>query len=69
MPSTVIASFSYAPVKRELTISFRTGRIYTYFGVPEATFRSFREASAKGVFFNHYIRDRYDFLELPATAA
>jgi hypothetical protein len=69
MPSSVIADFSYASATRELTITFRTGRVYTYFHVPAATARAFADAQAKGTFFNHYIRDRYDFRELPATAA
>jgi hypothetical protein len=69
MPSTVIASFSYAPASRELTITFQSARTYTYFNVPVSTARAFREAPSRGSFFNHYIRDRYDFRELPSQVA
>lgn len=69
MPSTVIAAIDYAPQCRELTISFRSGRVYVYFGVPPATVEAFRRATSKGSFFNRAIRDRYPFRELPAPAA
>jgi hypothetical protein len=64
MPSTVILRFSYSPERRELTIFFVTGRIYVYRDVPEEEVEAFRAASSKGRYFNHNIRDRYDFREV-----
>jgi hypothetical protein len=64
MPSTVIRRFDYDPDRRELEISFTTGRRYLYSEVPLEAAQRFREAFAKGVHFNRYIRDRYPFREL-----
>jgi hypothetical protein len=41
-----------------------TGRTYEYVVVPPEVAASFQSAFSKGVFFNDYIRDRYDFREI-----
>jgi len=64
MPSTVIRSFSYQPERRELEVTFVTGRIYLYREVPPEEADAFRAAFSKGRYFNFYIRDRYDYREL-----
>jgi hypothetical protein len=61
MPSTVIRSFSYNAMTRELSIVFQTGRRYTYEDVPEEIFMRMVGAFAKGEFFNSYIRNRFRF--------
>lgn len=69
MPSSVIRSHSYDPERRELTITFTTGRKYVYFQFPPAAYEGFRCASSKGRHFNASIRDHYDFAEAPAQPA
>ena len=64
MPSTVIRRFDYDPVSEALDVEFVSGRRYRYAGVPEAVAQAFREAFAKGRFFNARIRDRYPASEL-----
>ena len=64
MPSTVIKRFDYRPESRELEILFTTGRRYLYAEVPPDAVDELRAAFAKGVHFNHYIRDRYQYREL-----
>jgi hypothetical protein len=64
MPSTVIRRFEYRPERRELEVTFTTGRRYLYLDVPEQAVEEFRAAFSKGVHFNRYIRDRYVFREL-----
>ena len=64
MPSTVIKAFDYRPETRELVVTFITGRVYVYAGVPEVEAERFRGAFAKGVHFNRRIRDRYACREL-----
>lgn len=64
MPSTVIRRFDYAPETRELTVEFVTGRRYVYSEVPEEEARAMRSAFAKGVYFNSFIRGRYECREL-----
>jgi len=59
MPSSVIRAFDYVAASSELVVTFTTGRVYVYSGVPAAEAERFRAAFAKGVHFNRYIRDRY----------
>ena len=64
MPSAVIRTFDYRTDSGELVITFTTGRIYVYSGVPEAEAERFRSAFAKGIHFNRFIRDRYPAREV-----
>ncbi len=61
--STVISTADYDPERRALDITFRTGRRYTYFAVPEQVFDALVAASSAGEYFNTYIRDHYSFQE------
>ena len=64
MPSTVVRRFDYHPAARALDVEFVSGRRYRYSGVSEQVAQAFREAFAKGRFFNARIRDRYPCAEL-----
>jgi hypothetical protein len=64
MPSTAIRFFRYDSAKRELQVTFVTGRRYIYDDVPPDVFDAFRVAFSKGTFFNHEIRDRYTYREV-----
>ena len=64
MPSTVIRHFDYAPGRRELTVTFTTGRRYLYSEVPEEAAAALRGAFAKGRHFNARIRNCYPAREL-----
>jgi KTSC domain len=64
MPSTAIRNLFYVPVKRELWVTFVTGRRYVYADVPPDVFDAFKVAPSRGAFFNHEIRDRYEFREV-----
>jgi hypothetical protein len=69
MPSTAIQRIDYDSAKRELFVTFvPTGKTYVYFGVPADVYRAFREASSRGQYFNFYIRDRYIYREIAASA-
>lgn len=59
MPSTVIRQFDYRADRRELVITFTTGRRYLYADVPKDAALRLRQAFAKGVHFNRHIRGRY----------
>jgi hypothetical protein len=61
MPSTVIRSFVYEPARRELEITFQSGKRYAYERVPPEVYEAMRGAFSKGEFFNEHIRDRFDF--------
>jgi KTSC domain len=64
MPSRAIRTLFYVPAKRELWVTFVTGRRYVYTDVPADVFEAFKTASSRGAFFNHEIRDRYAFREV-----
>lgn len=66
MPSRVIRSFAYAPERRELDVTFTTGRRYLFHDVPPDAAQAFRAAFSKGSHFNRRIRGRYRFTELAA---
>ena len=68
MPSTVIRRFDYRAQQHELVVEFTTGRRYLYRNVPEDVASAFRNAFAKGVFFNRNIRDRFEATELDSDA-
>jgi hypothetical protein len=69
MPSTVIRYFRYDAAKRELDVTFVTGRRYIYEDVPPQVADAFRSAFSKGTFFNGEIRDRYGFREVTREGA
>jgi hypothetical protein len=64
MPSTAIRSFRYDADKRELQVTFVTGRRYVYDDVPPERYEAFRTAFSKGTFFNREIRDHYAYREI-----
>jgi hypothetical protein len=61
MPSTVIRAFEYFPERRELRVTFRSGKCYRYSSVPPDTYLAMKHAFAKGEFFNAQIRGRFPF--------
>lgn len=69
MPSTVIRYFRYDPAKRELDVTFVTGRRYIYEAVPSEVFDAFKAAFSKGTFFNREIRDCFAFREVTREQA
>jgi hypothetical protein len=64
MPSTAIRNLFYVPAKRELWVTFVSGRRYVYADVPPDVFDAFKVAASRGAFFNHEIRDRYGCREV-----
>jgi len=64
MPSSVIRFFRYSPDRRELKVTFVSGRLYVYDNVPPEVAAAFKEARSKGAFFNHEIRDRYAYRDV-----
>ncbi|HWW24580.1 MAG TPA: KTSC domain-containing protein [Caulobacter sp.] len=59
MPSSVIKAFSYDDEGQVLTITFVSGRVYAYQGVPADVAQGLRLAFAKGEYFNKAIRVRF----------
>lgn len=59
--SSAIGRIEYDPRDATLTVWFHDSGPYTYFGVPQALYRSFLAAPSKGTFFNGQIRDRFAY--------
>ena len=54
----------YLPDRRELQITFKSGRAFAYGEVPQSMYDAFRSSPSKGAFFNIAIRGRFQFREL-----
>lgn len=57
--SSVIATVDYDGERRVLEVTFRTGRVYRYLGVPPAVYRELLASDSKGKYFNQKIRPKY----------
>jgi hypothetical protein len=62
MPSMSIRKSEYDPESAVLSVWFvASGKRYDYEGVPAEVYAAFRNAFAKGRFFNDHIRDRFPY--------
>jgi hypothetical protein len=61
MPSSVIKAMDYDPVLRVLRITFVSGQIYDYLGVPPRVMEEMKVAPSKGIFLNRRIKGHYPF--------
>jgi hypothetical protein len=59
--SSHLAKVAYDKKTEELEITFRNGRVYLYYEVPKDTFDELINAESKGRYFNHNIRDDYQY--------
>lgn len=57
--SSVLTALTYDAAARTLDVEFRSGVIYRYLAVPQATYDELMRASSKGRYFNQRIRDRF----------
>lgn len=66
MPSTSIRKTEYDPERQVLSVWFvASGKRYDYEAVPAETYQAFKNAFAKGRFFNDHIRDRFRHRQVP----
>jgi hypothetical protein len=59
--SNAIQAIAYDAKTRQLRVTFNGGNAYKYYDVPRGVYESFLKAESQGLYFNGYIRDRYDF--------
>lgn len=57
--SSALASSSYEPSSKELTITFKSGRSYTYRSVPPDVAEQLSSADSPGTFWRNEIKDTY----------
>jgi hypothetical protein len=61
MPSTVIDHFNYIPDAEVLRVTFISGSVYAYKGVPQRIFNQIKSARSKGKFLNDFIKGKFPF--------
>jgi hypothetical protein len=66
--SSGIRDTVYLPDRRELRITFMSGRTFAYAEVPQSIYDAFAASPSRGAFFNIAIRGRFQFHELPHPA-
>lgn len=59
LQSSNLAGYDYDPETQALTITFRSGRTYSYGSVPQDVADGLGEASSPGQYFNRHIKDNY----------
>ena len=47
-----------------LQVGLRTGRVYDYFDVPPEIYSELLAAESKGRYYNHHIRNEFEFNEI-----
>ncbi len=62
--STVIDKIAYDFQRRQLHVSFVSGRTYVYDGVPVDTYEELLNADSQGGYFNREVRDAYEYHEV-----
>lgn len=64
LQSSMLARAQYNAAQAQLLLEFHDGSRYCYSGVPDPLFRRLVQASSKGAFFNHQIRNRYPHVRI-----
>jgi hypothetical protein len=59
LQSSALQGADYDPDTSQLTISFRSGKSYTFENVPERVFTELQDAASPGAYFHQYIKDQY----------
>lgn len=57
--SSAIQAVGYDPRQRRMKIKFTQGYTYDFCRVPPEIYEGLLQAKSKGVYYNHYIKDRY----------
>lgn len=64
MPSSVIAQLHYHQETRTLRVTYVSGKVYDYQGVPEKIYKHMMAAASKGKYLNEQIKGHYDFVKI-----
>ncbi len=60
MVSSMIKNIAYHYQQEVLEVTFQTGQIYAYFGVPHEIYYELMLADSKGRYMHDYILNHYD---------
>lgn len=61
MPSSVVHKMDYNETTGNLRITYVSGSVYEYKGVPLDVFNAMKRSGSKGAFLNTQIKGRYDY--------
>ena len=61
LASSILLSVNYEPWSKTLTITFRSGSVYEYYGVSATMFEGLRAADSPGRFHHEYINNNYSY--------
>ncbi len=64
MNSTWLEAAAYQDQWALLELKFRSGAVYSYFGVPAQTYEELLRAESKGGHFNYHIRNRFAYAKI-----
>jgi hypothetical protein len=64
MPSSVIRSYHYDSNRQRLRITYLSGAIYEYEGVPPEVYQAMKAHQSKGTFLNREIKGHYPFVKV-----
>ena len=64
MPSSVVADMDYNEGKSSLRITYTSGAVYDYLGVPPEIFEEMKIAGSKGTFLNYVIKGKYRYKKI-----
>jgi len=59
--SSVVKQIEYNWPAKEMRVTFQTGKVYIYTGVPIVDYTNFVQADSKGKHFNEYIKGNFNF--------
>jgi KTSC domain len=63
--STLLKAAAYHAQFAVLELTFHSGAVYRYFGVPPQIYNQLLRAQSKGRYFNSHIRNRFKFTKSP----
>lgn len=69
LDSEALAATAFDPVKHQLYLRFRTGKMYRYFDFPPNLFEEFLAAESKGKYFSEHIREHFPYEEVRTRSA
>ena len=58
-PSSHIATFGYDKMRKELTVGFHSGKVYTYRNVPPEVFENMAKDHSAGKYFHQVVKRHY----------
>jgi KTSC domain len=66
MPSSVIRYYHYYPDEQRLRVTYLSGAVYDYLGVPAGVYAAMKAYQSKGTFLNREIKGHYPFQKISA---